>query len=108
MSNIVPVVEVELDRVRHLRCDLNAMVAYERASGRRMETMGGNPSMEDVLILLWACLIHEDRELTVEAVGGMVHAGNLAEVSDKLAGLARASVPEGTSTSKNRRRSPGS
>ena len=108
MSNIVPVVEVELDKTRHLRCDLNAMVAYERASSRKMEAMGGNPSMEDVLILLWACLIHEDKELTIETVGTMVHAGNLAEVSDKLAQTAQASMPAGDSQPKNRRRSPGS
>lgn len=107
MSNIVPTVEVELDKVRHLRCDLNAMVAYERASGRSMAAVGTEPSMGDILTLLWACLLHEDKELTIEAVGTMVHAGNLAEVSDKLAQVLQASVPEGDSQPKNRRRSPG-
>lgn len=101
MSNLVPLVKIKLDKVRHLRLDLNAMVAYEHASGKSITAFGANPSGEQILHLLWACLLHEDKELTVDAVGAMVHAGNLAEVSDALIKTFGVARPSGEGNPKN-------
>ena len=95
MSNLVPLVKIKLDKVRHLRLDLNAMVAYEQASGESISTVGLNPSIEQIRCLLWACLLHEDKELTPEAVGAMVHAGNFVEIAETLTKTFEVVKPEG-------------
>lgn len=103
MPSIVPLVKIKLDKVRHLRLDLNAMVAYERASGESISLLGANMSMAQIRILLWACLLHEDEDLTLADVGGMVYAGNLAEVSEAVAKTANVAQPtaEGDPNLKN-------
>ena len=108
MPSVVPLIKVKLDKVRHLRLDLNAMVAYERVSGKKIESFGPDSSMEEVLYLLWACLLHENKDLAVEEVGSIVHAGNIGEVADSLAQAFRVAMPEVTDSPKNRRRSSGS
>jgi len=108
MPSVVPLIKLKLDKVRHLRLDLNAMVAYERVSGKKIESFGLDSSMEEVLYLLWACLLHEDKELTVEEVGSTVHAGNLKEIDASLSQAFRVAMPEETDSPKKPRRSSGS
>lgn len=96
MGKLAPVVEIDLDRPRHLRLDLNAMVEYERATGKSMGDPGLGATMTDMRCLLWVCLLADDPTLTVEQVGAMIHAGNITEVNAALSGLMRASFPEGT------------
>ena len=106
MPSVVPLIKVKLDKVRHLRLDLNAMVAYERVSGKNIGNFSDNASAETILYLLWACLLHEDKELTTEAVGAMVHGGNIGEISEALTKALEVAQPE--SDPKNARRSSGS
>jgi len=94
MPSVVPLVKIKLDKVRHLRLDLNAMVAYEHSSGKSIAEFRDNPSAESIRCLLWACLLHEDKELTTEAVGAMVHGGNITEISGALNKALEVAQPE--------------
>ncbi len=108
MPNLVPLVEIDLDKPRHLRLDLNAMCEFERVSGKSIAEIGN--SLRDIRIMLWAALIHEDADLTEEGVGALIHAGNLPLVNAALSQAFAVAVPEptGAPAPKNRSRSTGS
>lgn len=84
---------VMLDRERHMRLDFYALALAEEKTGRNMLTgegwgfqardREGNPTGEpakrlnatEISTLIWACLVHEDPELTVEDVRKMLSLG---------------------------------
>lgn len=85
------IVVVNLDKERHLRFNLNALVLLEKETGRSMsdlvpdEKTGKNGfDMEMLRALLYAGLKWEDKELTIELVGDMIDFDNMNEVSEKL------------------------
>ena len=86
MANVIPLIEVELDKVRHFRFDLNALASIEEKTGQSL--LNGfdmaKLKMNDLRAFVWGGLIHEDAALTVEQVGSLIHMGNLADVSEKL------------------------
>jgi len=86
MGNIVKPVPIELDKSRSLYMDLNAMVKFEEATGKRIfdQELWVAISARDVRALLWACLLHEDPDLTVEQVGSMIDFSNMNDVIAKL------------------------
>jgi hypothetical protein len=92
----VPIVEIELDKLRHLRMDFNALAKVEEVTGKSF--LNGvswqNMTVRDYRALLWACLIHEDPELTLEDVGAMVHVGNVDYITERLTKLWAKSTPE--------------
>lgn len=109
---ISPTVKVTLDKERNLLMDLNAMVAFEDATGKSMLNMETWKSLsaKDIRALLWACLIHEDKILTIEQVGKMIHAGNINEIQGKLNGTWGNAMPESDGSTGNppeESRSPG-
>lgn len=67
---IVPPVPIELDRVRHLRMDLRAMKLIEDKLGLVMWDFSAwdLKSSREAAVIFWACLLHEDPELTLEQV----------------------------------------
>lgn len=81
-----PIIPIMLDKERHLLLNLNAMVDFEEATGKNMlqQKTLDDLSAKDLRALLWGCLKHEDKELTIEQVGGMIHAGNMEEISASL------------------------
>ena len=91
MAKAVPTVEVELDKVRTLRMDLNALEAFEDAAGKQIGDIGDNPAIKDIKLLVWACLQsdsdEEDSPITPKDVGSWLHPGNLPEVMDLVTGL---------------------
>lgn len=108
MPNLVPLVEIDLDKPRHLRLDLNAMCEFERVAGKPFFEI--NRSMQDTRILLWVALIHEDPDLTQEEAGAFCYGGNLPLIDVALAKAMQVAMPEptGAPPQKNRRRSTGS
>lgn len=81
----VKLVPVQLDRERNIRVDFNALELAEELTGK--DLMGGeldNPRVGDVKKIVFAFLKHEDPELTLDAVGGMLHPGNINEVTAAL------------------------
>lgn len=80
------IVEINLDRPRHLRYTLNALSEIEDKLGIPLTEIGKTPlGIKAVRVILWAGLIHEDPDLTVEAVGDLVDFGNFEEVQLKIA-----------------------
>lgn len=76
-------VTISLDKERILFYDLNALVALEE-QGIDVSKIGEGVKMSQIRGILWAGLIHEDKELTLEDVGSMVTPDNLQEVSEAV------------------------
>jgi hypothetical protein len=51
--------------------------------------------------MLWAGLVHEDKSLTIEQVGEMVHLGNMNEVMGAITKAISEAMPEASETEKN-------
>ena len=95
-NKVKPEVPIMLDKERHLLMDLNAMVAFEDATGKNIMQGVDADSMtaKDFRALLWACLLHEDEALKIEDVGKMIHAGNMGELAEKIAQAWEVASPE--------------
>jgi len=92
-----PAVKITLDKVRHLKLDLNAMAEFEEVTGKSLmagKFHGKNMTPKDLRAMLWACLIHEDEQLTLKQVGSWVTVSNLLEVAGKLNDAFEVSMPE--------------
>jgi hypothetical protein len=78
-------VELELDKSRNIRYDLNAFAEIEDKLGITMaELPDVKVGMKTIRTLLWAGLIHEDENLTESAVGKLVDPDNLKYVQEKV------------------------
>lgn len=95
-DKVKPKIPIKLDKERHLLMDLNAMVAFEEATGKNIMQGLDADSMtaKDFRALLWACLLHEDESLKIGDVGQMIHAGNMGELSEKIAQAWEVATPE--------------
>uniref|UniRef100_A0A6M3JYZ1 Uncharacterized protein n=1 Tax=viral metagenome TaxID=1070528 RepID=A0A6M3JYZ1_9ZZZZ len=99
-SKTNPKVKIILDKERYLFFDLNAMVAFEEQTGINIL----NPAVQQQLALdmtpkqlrafLWACLLHEDSELTLEQVGSWLHGGNADTITKSINEAVTAASPE--------------
>ncbi|MGG3561651.1 hypothetical protein ABES03_08605 [Neobacillus rhizosphaerae] len=79
-------VKIELDKARHLRYTMNALAEIEDQLGVPLaELQNVKMTMKNVRVILWAGLIHEDKELTQEDVGEMVDLGNMEYVQERVA-----------------------
>ena len=93
MPNLVPMVQIDLDKERHLKFDLNALCEIEILTGQSFSDL--DASMQTIRIVLWAGLIHEDADLTLQDVGKLIHGGNLAEVNRAVSEAFGATMPDG-------------
>ena len=86
MSVLDKLVKVKLDKERHLRLPLKGMLEFEKLTGRNL--LKGfdldDLSLEDSAALIWACLIHEDRELKYDDVLYMVDLSNIVGVMNAV------------------------
>jgi len=95
-----PAVPIILDKPRHLLFDLNGMIAFKNETG--INVLGGEAvevltkewSPEVMRAFFWACLIHEDENLTLFEAGKFIHMVNLEEIVDKLQLAWSAAVPD--------------
>jgi hypothetical protein len=90
-------IKVKLDKERVLRFDMNAQVVFEDATGEN--TLDGEfwkkkMTAKTTRALIWACLVHEDRSLTLEQVGAFLTPQNSAKVSVALNRAMVMSAPE--------------
>lgn len=88
---MVPMVKIDVDKPRNLRYDLNAMCEVERLTDKPFSQLDN--SMMTIRIVLWAGLVHEDPDLTLQDVGGFIHRGNLPDINSALARALRAAIP---------------
>ena len=92
---------INLDKPRSLRFDLNAMAAYEDATGKSAFAIGDNISATSIRALLWASLIHEDKTLTLEQVGSLIDTGNMTEITSKINQIVQTSSDTGDEAEEN-------
>lgn len=78
-------VKVMLDKERVLKFTLNSLV-YCEEQGVNIANMGAEKGvkLKDLRTLLFAGLMHEDAELTPEAVGNMIEINNIGAISESL------------------------
>lgn len=79
-------VTIELDKARNLRYGINALVRIESLIGKPITVLDLNSlSMSDLRNILFAGLVHEDKDLTAEKVGDLIDEYmSIEEVAEKL------------------------
>ena len=95
LGKIRPAVKIILDRERHLTLDLNAMVLFEEKTGLSLFGLDtGKLRASELRALIWACLVHEDTNLTIEQVGARITLDNMAEMTTGPTGGFNRALPE--------------
>jgi len=90
-------VPVQLDRERYLVFGLRAMKAFEEVTGKNLLKMKQVDDMTatEVGILFWACLLHDDRELTQDqAIDLIDEHTNLAAIAGLIYEARKKAMPE--------------
>lgn len=78
-------VEIELDKKRKLRYTLNAVAEIEDKLGCAIQDLAEkNLGIKALRTMLWAGLLHEDKEITEEFVGDLVDFDNLHYAQEKI------------------------
>ncbi|KHO62672.1 hypothetical protein THYS13_07350 [Thermoanaerobacter sp. YS13] len=96
-------IPIQLDKERHLKFDLNAFAELEeiyRDINIAFEAMQKG-SIKAIRAMLWAGLVHEDKTLTLEKVGEMVHLGNINEVMNAITQAISEAMPKVDEDEKN-------
>ena len=107
-KGVTKAVEITLDKPRHLRVDFNALIEFKHKTGKALSSIQAKDMDEEYMcILVWACLLHEDPELTLKDVGAMLGFGNAAEIVKKIEATIIADAAEVTANSKNQKRPTG-
>lgn len=92
-------VEIELDKPRTLRFDLNALAELEEAFDIPLDKIGtlftGKRLAANVRKLLLIGLKHEDESLTEKQVGAMIDGWSLSDITAKINEAFGASVGNG-------------
>lgn len=74
-------ITVKLDRVRELKYDLNAGAVIAEHGG--LDEKNPN-SLSNLRLMLYAGLIHEDPDLTLEQVGAMARLRQLPKIAEAV------------------------
>ncbi len=79
-------VTIELDRPRTLRYGINALAKVEDITGKSIMSLDlNNVGIKDLLAIIYAGLYHEDKTLTLEAVGDLIDEySDINTVADKI------------------------
>ena len=105
LSDIRPkTVKLKLDKERSLRYNLNALALIEERYGdiQKAVVEAQNGKVTIVRTLLWAGLVHEDKDLTEEQVGEMVDISDLERVATAISQAFSAAMPKPDSKNGNR------
>jgi len=84
-----PFVTIELDKPRKLRFNLWSLKALQDATGLKLSELGAflaetQEDIEKMATLLWAGLIHEDKDLTVDKLMEIITWDKLSESLTKI------------------------
>lgn len=77
-------VTITLDKERNLYFNLNSLEIIEDITGKSIDKITENMNMKTLKAILFAGLVHEDKDLTPEAVGDMVGFDDIANVSEAI------------------------
>ncbi|HLW51318.1 MAG TPA: hypothetical protein VKW06_00620 [Candidatus Angelobacter sp.] len=106
----VPIVEINLDRVRHLVLDFNALAAAEEVLKESVLSTDfwKSISAKKLLVLVWAGLLDEDPNITLDQVKSLLRRRNTAPIVQKIMEAWGVASPEPDPTQRADRSSPGS
>jgi hypothetical protein len=82
---------------RLVRLNINACVEFEEVTNKSLfDVLAGDVKIKDVRALLWAGLLHETPNLTLQQAGQLIDdtEGGVMEILDGLTKAAVASLPE--------------
>lgn len=87
-------VTVKLDKQRKLKYTFNAFCELEEALGRPLASFQSNEfKMKDLRALVWAGLLHETPELTLEEAGDLIdQAESIEEVANAVSAAIEAAL----------------
>lgn len=78
-------VAIELGgKERNLYFNLNSLEIIEELTGQSLDKVTKNVNMKTLKVLVYAGLVHEDKELTVDAVGDMIGFTDIERVSEAI------------------------
>lgn len=80
-------VQITLDKERTLAYPIMSLIRLKKEHGIELKDLADEAKAQDmeiILAVIWAGLIHEDKELTLEDVGYMIDVTELPEISQKL------------------------
>jgi hypothetical protein len=81
-------VSITLDRERLMKLDLNAMSEFEEITGRSLFTIGADISQAKYIrAIIYSCLKSAKEQITLEEVGELIDADNLAMINERLNAL---------------------
>lgn len=92
----IKAVPITLDKERHIKFDLNALIELENRFGDvndAFKAMESN-SMKGIRTLLWAGLLHEDENLTEKQVGGLIDIVNISGIANLLTEAINDALPD--------------
>ena len=83
------IVEIEMDKKRHLKFGMNSMISLEKALGKSLQSLGdGSFSLGDLRTILFIGLKWEDKTLTESITGDLmdlaIEKEGLASLSEKI------------------------
>lgn len=81
-----PVVDIELDKVRHFLINFQALTQIEEITGKNVLDPASFEQMNlhDMRAMVCCALRHEDKTLTVEQVGEMISPSNIPYVMSQM------------------------
>ena len=89
-------VTITLDKERHLRLTLRGMREFQKQTG--LDLLKGfslsKMSFDDKCALMWACLIHEDKELSFDAFMDIVDISNILPFQEAITKSINESFPD--------------
>lgn len=78
-------VAISLDgKERNLFYNLNSLEIIEDNTGQSLDAVTKNMNMKTLKVLVYAGLVHEDKELTIDAVGDMIGFEDIQRVSEAI------------------------
>jgi len=86
-DELSPEIAIVLDKERHLKFGIRAMRAFEKETGKNLlKAQTTELTATEISVLLWACLLHEDKELTLDTAIDLIDKhSNLGDIAKKLA-----------------------
>lgn len=92
-----PEAAITLDRKRTLRADLQAMRLFKRETGisiLRGELRADTIDEDNLCALLWAFLVHDDPELSIDAVATMLTPSNMYDALILVTDVLKEAMPQ--------------
>jgi hypothetical protein len=87
-----------LDKERHFKLTLGGMKVFQRETGKSLLKGFNIAEMNEaeLITFIWACLVWEDKNLSLEDFGYLLDVSQLSEITVKLTAAIETASPKGT------------